>query len=446
MKRQTTENLLLASIIRNPHLFVNVADITSPDMFTGYRRAWAEATWAKFVANEKPEYHTLRADTKEEHRTELENVFFELGNSDGLRLANELKETYLQEQASEALRLAQNSLTSGSGFTEVASRLIENLNELAQVGAATEKDLSRYEHAKRLLWHDDTLIPSGFEAIDKRIGGWPIGMNILAARPGMGKTTLAVWFLVYAAQAGKKVLIYSLEMSTEEILRKMACNICLLNPNDFLKFTEADKKRVESAIEQLKKMDIWIRDSQDFSGKIEDVESEVFAYKQKYDIDFVAYDYLSLFTSYHVKDKYERAGIVSKTVTQVANRYKIPAIVLSQLNREVEKNPGCKPKMSNISLSDEIVQDAKSITTVYRPEYYGILEDGHGNSLRGITEIQFAKFRPNGAVQGTGAILKYHPGTGEFIDAEDAADFEQLSSLNLVKLDSSPDYDEDFPF
>lgn len=448
--RETTEQLLLASVVSNPHLFVDVSDAASPEMFTGHRKAWAKVIWSKLSDGNTVSYHTIYADTKPEHQKELESIFFSYGNGDGVDLANQLRESYLSSEASQIFQNAISGLLRGGNFSEVSNTVSLMIDELSKAGASGAKNIARYlEAADRLRNPNNNRerLPTGFANVDQVIGGWPIGMNILAARPGMGKTTLTLWLLIYAVLAGIPCLFYSYEMTTEDILTRIACYMCGYNANDRFRFTKEQLEEVAAKIEELKDLPLWIKDSQDFTGKVEDLKTEIQVMKQKHGIRLVAIDYLQLLSTYKKTDnEYRKTNVISGTIARVAQRAQLPIICLSQLSRKVEERGGDKrPKLADLRDSGKIEEDATSVTFVYRPEYYDIMEDENGMSLAGVTELIFAKFRPDGSVINKAAKFKFNPGTGEFQSEEKDSEFEYLPDVRIEPMKANKDL-EDIPF
>lgn len=451
MKRKEIEKLLLASLVNHTNLFIDINDAVKLSMFTGIRKEWAGTIWNKMSNGENISFHTLAMDCQDDQFEELNQIFFEYNNPDGIQLAFKLKEMYLQEEAGVIFSDAQKSLVRGESFTSVVTNLTSNIEELTKAGTPTSKNLERYDNAKQAVLNPKMKISkmlTGFDELDRKLGGLPIGMNLFAARPGMGKTTLVLWFLIYAIRSGKACLLYSLEMTTEELLERLGCYLSGYNANDYERLNQGQKSKVAEKIEELKSLPLWIRDSEDFSGKVEDLHSEVYVMQKKHNIELVAFDYLQLADTYEkTSGSYEKTNALSGTIRKVAQRSKIPWIVLSQLSRAVEVRGGDKrPILSDLRDSGKIEEDSVSVTFIYRPEYYNIFEDEEGQSLRGITELIFAKFRPDGSVVNKSALLKFNAGTGEFhsYDPDFETQPEPAPQNNLVSVVA--DYTEDLPF
>lgn len=450
MKKPELEKLLLGSILNNKDILIQTIDTLNVDMFTDHRREWMQFVLDQTLSGENISYHGLATQTEDQHRKELDQIFFEFSNRDGVVLAEDLRELYLSAKTADAIRKANNGLVSGDKSTQVQERLFDELNDLRATGGTQGKNYQRYEAAKKNLYDNGQYFQGGSPVIAQKTGGWPAGMNVIAARPGMGKTTQMLWEIIYSIRQGKAVAFYSLEMSTELILTRMACYWCGYNANDIHRFSDDDKKRIENAIDEIKAAPLFIRDLQDFSGKVEDLSADVFVLKHREGVEMVVIDYLQLmdcYNSFKMKTL-DRVGRVSTYVARMGNKLQLPILMLSQLSRSVEIRGGAKrPIMSDLRESGQIEQDAVTITFIYRPEYYNILEDETGRSLKGLTELIIAKHRIDGSRTGKKIELWFNSGTGEFT-GDDPSDFHMGSQPDPFTnpISQKPDINTHLPF
>jgi replicative DNA helicase len=124
------------------------------------------------------------------------------------------------------------------------------------------------------------------------------------------------------------------------------------------------------------------------------IQSEATKLKQKYDIKFLFIDYLQLITVPALATREREISAICKGLKALSANLGIPVIVLAQLNRSVETRGGTKrPQMSDLRGGGSIEEDSSMVSFIYRPEYYGIMEDENGQSLEGITEIITCKNR-----------------------------------------------------
>jgi len=180
--------------------------------------------------------------------------------------------------------------------------------------------------------------------------------------------------------------------------------------------------------------------------------------KKQHDIQLVVIDYLQLMSGGGDNSRGNReqeVSAISRALKGLAKELNVPIIALSQLSRAVEMRGGTKrPQLSDLRESGAIEQDADIVSFIYRPEYYQIMEDEEGNSLKGVAEIIFAKHR-HGALETI--KLKFTGEFAKFTDME-AFDFDSLDDAaslndpnspyggNVITRPSKMNDDEDIPF
>lgn len=233
-------------------------------------------------------------------------------------------------------------------------------------------------------------------------GGWKNEeLIILAARPGMGKTSFALKAALILSKINIPVAFFCLEMSNESLVSRclsMETKIPLGKfINDGLNDYEnsvIDKKKIE-----FKELPFFVEDSASMS--IEQLQIKAKRLKKNKGIKAIFVDYLQLMTSTSVKGNREQEiSSISRGLKKVAKELKIPIIALSQLSRSVETRGGSKrPLLSDLRESGAIEQDADKVMFLYRPEYYGITEwdDDEHTPCEGQAECIVAKNR-NGAL------------------------------------------------
>jgi len=242
---------------------------------------------------------------------------------------------------------------------------------------------------------------SGIAEVDALTGGWhDSDLVILAARPGMGKTGFAISVAINAAKCGIPVAFFSLEMANMQLVMRMMAMLGEVNGQKMRdgKLTDEDFTVLAGAAEQLENLPIYLDDTPGIS--ITEMRAKCRRLKRQHDIQLVIVDYLQLMTlsSGGMENKngnreQEVSGI-SRALKGLAKELNVPVIALSQLSRAVETRGGAKrPQLSDLRDSGAVEQDADIVSFIYRPEYYGILEDEAGESLKGVAEIIFAKNR-----------------------------------------------------
>lgn len=261
-----------------------------------------------------------------------------------------------------------------------------------------------------------TGLTSGFKSINEVTGGWQNSdLIIIAARPGMGKTAFALNLARHAAiDGGKPGAIFSLEMSKEQLVDRMisAETEVYFEKIKHRNLSEYDHKRIIS-MNALINSKIFIDDSAALS--IQALRSKAIRLKHKHNIGWIVVDYLQLMRGENTKsgNREQEISSISRGLKAIAKELDIPVIALSQLSRAVENRPASskRPMLSDLRESGSIEQDADQVIFLFRPEYYGIMEDETGESLAGMCEVIFAKNR-HGALdtvvlQFTGKFMKF---------------------------------------
>jgi replicative DNA helicase len=291
-------------------------------------------------------------------------------------------------------------------------------------------------------------IPAVLPSLAKKIGhfknSWII---IIAGRPGMGKTQLALFFAKKISQAGFRPAFFSLEMSNMSLVERLFLAETGIDSERMLKreLDSYDLEALENAANDLGKYDLYIDDTAENS--LDTIKSKAIELKRKGKCDVIFLDYLQItnMDKMRGKDTNEKTAEAMRVARSIGKELNIPVIILSQLNRDVEKRAGAegkRPQLADLKNSGSIEQDADLILFPFRPEYYKILEDESGNSLRDTMELIIAKFR-HGA---TGSVrLKYNETLTDFTDSNQVQ-LPESTNVNFNFHESQPykrDSDED---
>jgi replicative DNA helicase len=250
-------------------------------------------------------------------------------------------------------------------------------------------------------WHTnpDKLrgLPTGFTDFDKITGGLrPGDLVIVAGRPSMGKTTLAVNMAEYAAvHQGTKasVAIFSMEMPSEQVITRMLSSLGGVPLGNLRsgRISDEDWVRITSATSQLSEARIFIDETPALNPT--ELRARARRVKREHGLDLVLVDYLQLMTVPGTKEnRATEIGEISRGLKVLAKELSVPVIALSQLNRAVEQRENKKPVMSDLRESGSIEQDADMILLIYREEVYD-----RNTTKKGIAEIDLVKHR-NGEI------------------------------------------------
>jgi replicative DNA helicase len=249
-----------------------------------------------------------------------------------------------------------------------------------------------------LLSHSEgeiTGVATGFSDMDRMTAGLQRGdLIIIAGRPSMGKTTLAVNIAENAA-IGLQVptAIFSMEMSAEQLSFRMIGSIGRVDQHRLRtgRLTDEDWTRVNSAVSMMSSAPIFIDDSAGLSPT--EVRARARRLKREHGLGLVVIDYLQLMQVAGSKEnRATEISEISRSLKALAKELDVPVVALSQLNRSVEQRNDKKPVMSDLRESGAIEQDADVIVFIYRDEVYN--ED---SADKGTAEIIVAKQR-NGPI------------------------------------------------
>ena len=241
-----------------------------------------------------------------------------------------------------------------------------------------------------------------FTDLDKILGGFKPGtLNIIAARPSMGKTALALNIAQFGGDEGenKPVLFFSLEMSGEQLMHRMFSSQTLESGKGVGVsaiatglLSEYESYVLSKAVDELETSRIYIYDTSALSAMDFRTKSRLFKMRNP-DLSLIVVDYLQLMSSGSRRNEnrqYEVAEI-SRVLKSVAVELNCPIIALSQLSRETERRTDRKPQLSDLRDSGAIEQDADTVIMLFREDYYG--ETENNDALDSRADIRVAKNR-----------------------------------------------------
>lgn len=227
-------------------------------------------------------------------------------------------------------------------------------------------------------------VPTGLKSLDGHTSGWqPTDLIVLAGRPGMGKTSSAVCFAMAASKRDEPTAIFSLEMSTMQLVAKI---ISVESTIDSQKLTQKNLNKLEldtakqySAL--LKDLKLFIDDTPLIG--ITELSNKCRRLVKQEGVKLIIIDYLQLISSgLKNVNRDTEIGHITKRLKALAKELTVPIILLSQLSRDSEKRGGeKKPMLSDLRESGNIEQDADMVIFCYRPDYYGLESYEVGNRL-----------------------------------------------------------------
>ena len=276
---------------------------------------------------------------------------------------------------------------------EISERRIKpSFHTMPELTRASIGILERLFQNRELI----TGVPSGFVDLDRITAGFqPSDLIIIAARPSMGKTALALNIVSHAAMDADQpvgVAFFSLEMSKEQLVLRMLCSEARVDSararQGFL--GERDFPKLLQAASRLSESKIFIDDSSDTSAITLKAKCRRLKRERGNNLGLIVVDYLQLMRSARPGESREKEiAEISRSLKALAKELKVPVIALSQLNRQVETRPDRRPLLADLRESGAIEQDADVIAFIYREEMY----KGKESREPGVAEIIVAKQR-----------------------------------------------------
>ncbi|MBE0468163.1 MAG: replicative DNA helicase [Methyloprofundus sp.] len=294
----------------------------------------------------------------------------------------------IDEKVGKALQLSEN---------------IEGISSQIQEASAVEmlRELGEYMDWQLNSDSELTGITTGFTDLDQETGGFNKGdLVILAARPAMGKTALALNLVSTTAKTGGSALIYSMEMPKIQNIQRIissesGVDYSKIKNTKLIDVHNGDWTKVNMAFAQIKD---WRFGCYDEPGlNINQLISHSRSYKRRHGLDLIVIDYLQLMSgSKPGENRVNEISEISRELKKLARSLDVPIIALSQLNRSLEQRSDKRPMMSDLRESGSIEQDADMILFIYRDEVYN-----PDSEHKGVAEIIIGKQRsgPTGTVR-----------------------------------------------
>ena len=256
------------------------------------------------------------------------------------------------------------------------------------------------------------MISTGYREFDDKLGGFKRwDMIIVAARPSMGKTAIALNFAQNVAKKNRHVAIFSLEMSKEQLTDRLIAAAMAVDSWKLQKgkLSEDEFARMGDALETLSQSKIYLDDSPAGEG-LTSIKSKARRLKMESGLDLIIIDYLQLMSNGNSMNRVQEVSEISRGLKSLARELDVPVVALSQLSRTLEARPDKRPIMSDLRESGAIEQDADIIMMLYRDDYYNEFSE-----TPGITNVLIRKNRngPTGQVD-----LKFEKSQQKFYEIE----------------------------
>lgn len=301
----------------------------------------------------------------------------------------------LIEVAEETIEDAYEESEDVEDILEIAAKKIfaittqNKTTDFEALSLITQKSLDRIQDINN---HPEKMqgIPTGFLDLERVLNGLQRSdMIILAARPSMGKTALALNIAKNAARKGNVVAIFSLEMGKGQLAKRLLATESGVN-SQRINRGELDYSEMEQlllAVDRLSKLKVYIDDN---GGQtILEIRSKARRLAHEVGLDLIVIDYLQLMTGRRAENRQQEISDISRNLKTLARELDVPILALSQLSRSVELRAEKKPQLSDLRESGSLEQDADIVMFLYREEYYNREESDKAN----VAEVIIAKNR-----------------------------------------------------
>ncbi|OIQ16560.1 MAG: replicative DNA helicase [Flavobacterium sp. MedPE-SWcel] len=330
-----------------------------------------------------------------------------------------------------------------------ASQQLDKVNESIDTGAKEKympDVLTAIKQRVEMLSHQQSNnqlsgVFTGSKKIDGQTGGWQDSdLIIIAARPGMGKTSYVLKCMLENIKNNIPVGFISCEMSTQQLVTRMvACN-SHFHLNQLFKHGFSKQKYFEQYINLENEMKSYPAYFDDTSTDLLDVIAKARLWRRKNKIQLLIIDYLQLmsFTGLgKTGNREQEISTITRSLKKLAKELNIPILLLSQLSRAVETRGGSKrPMLSDLRESGAIEQDADMVNFLYRPGYYNIEPDEDLVLMNANTEFIIAKYR-NGSIDKIG--LYFDENKTKFMDPDEYAETREADAKMLNEGNTKED-------
>lgn len=425
------EEAVLGSLLIDPEALFRVSPFLKPDDFYLQKNGWIyESILALHERREPIDFVTLCDELERQERLE------EIGGAAYVtHLINAVPsaihvEAYGRIVEHSAIR--RRLINAASQIARLAYQEDEDINQAVDRAEQTLFSVSQrritrdltpvqevirryYDRIEYLYDHrDEPLgVPTGFVDLDRLLGGLQRSdLILIAARPSVGKTSLGISIARYAANLGQHVAIFSLEMSSEQVVQRM---VSAETGIDAQRLRLGDLREDEwplfvRATGRLSDLPLFIDDTPSIS--VLQMRTKARRLHAEHGIDLVLVDYLQLMTTDDRRNesRVQEVSYISRSLKGLARELDVPLVGISQLSRAVEQRSDKRPILADLRASGSLEQDADVVMFIYRDELYNPETEDQN-----IAEIIIAKHRngPTGSIQ-----LFFRDRLAQFLDAE----------------------------
>lgn len=409
------EEAVLGSILLNPEALFEVLPFLKAEDFFLVRHGWIwEAMNSLHERRDPIDYLTVVSELEQTDRlSEVGGAAYILSlinktpsalNVEGYghiveRMALRRR---LIDAAQQVARVAHSDETDIDEVINKAEQAIFEVTErrLAHDLVPVKDVVSEYfDHVSFMARHQEMVmgVPTGFIDLDRMLGGMQNSdLLIIAARPGMGKSSMLNSIVMNTARLDQRVALFSLEMSNEQLVQRFVSALTRIPSHKLRegKLDEKDWAEFVKATEEISRLPIHMDDTPALSTQ--ELRSKARRLHLELGLDLIVVDYLQLMTTpFRSENRVQEISYISRSLKQIARELNVPLMAAAQLSRAVEQRTDKRPQLSDLRESGSIEQDSDVVMFIYRDAYYDA-DSPEGNR----TEIQIAKHRngPTGVV------------------------------------------------
>lgn len=425
------EEAVLGSLLIDPEALFRVSPFLTSDDFYIQKNGWVyEAILALHERREPVDFVTLCDELERQERLEeiggaayVTHVINVVPSAIHVEAYGRIVEhdAIRRRLINAASRIAQIAYQEGEEIDQAVDRAEQALFSVSQRRITRDltpvQDIIRryYDRIEYLYDHrDEPLgVPTGFVDLDRLLGGLQRSdLILIAARPSVGKTSLGISIARYAANLGQHVAIFSLEMSSEQVVQRM---VSAETGIDAQRLRLGDLREGEwplfvQATGRLSDLPVYIDDTPSLS--VLQMRTKARRLHAEHGIDLMLVDYLQLMTTgdRRSEGRVQEVSYISRSLKGLARELDVPLVAISQLSRAVEQRSDRRPILADLRASGSLEQDADVVMFIYRDELYN-----PDTEEQNIAEIHIAKHRngPTGTIQ-----LFFRDRLAQFLDAE----------------------------
>jgi replicative DNA helicase len=379
------ERNILSYLIDNPKTIGIALDTINEHCFNEYQNKLIFNAISELYKKDTPidVFSVTDFDNKIKDMEYFDLTNHVLTNNDNLTMHLELlRAEGIRKQFKEIATKGISDIDNSISETEILNNTLKQLNDLHTFGSSKQiKSINASLEAIKQQIIDakngkGSPYAIGIDEVDNSFSFAASDLVLIGARPAMGKTAFVVSVFNYALYKGQRPVLFSLEMSTEQILLRMLSERMLTQSwrikQGVCDFNEYDKHQQE-----LVNLNPIIIDD---CFTIDEIEAQLT--KQSYLGSRIAFiDYLGLITPNKAQTREQEVSQMTRRLKMLAKKLNIPIVLLSQLSRAVEQRSNKRPMLSDLRDSGGIEQDADSVLFLYRDEYYGVFEADYGSTV-----------------------------------------------------------------